>query len=219
MSCTPDLSAPGLEEAGAPRQGRGRQDPGAARSERWPKLLAAAALLLLVGFIAYAVTSAQQHRPASSPSTLPALSSGKPAPAFSLARLGGGAPVDLASYRGKPTVVNFFASWCPDCRAELGAFGAASRADGSKVNFLGIDSNDSDAALARRLLATAGATYPVGVDPNGVLASTKYAISYLPVTFFLDAKGRVVGEAYGTQSQASLDRWVALLESGRTGRR
>lgn len=143
------------------------------------------------------------------------LPQGSVAPDFSLPRLGGGPPVRLVAFRGRPTVVNFFASWCPDCRAELGAFGAISRATRGTVNFVGVDANDTNPGLARRLLAEAGASYPVGTDPNGTVTSTKYVSTHLPVTFFLDAKGRVVGEAYGAQSRSSLRHWVAILAPGR----
>ncbi len=171
---------------------------------------------LAAAFVAYAVTSAESRGSATSPtfpkSALAVLPAGRPAPAFRLARLGGGAPVSLASFRGKPVIVNFFASWCPDCRQELGAFGAVSRLDGSKVSFVGVDTNDPDPRLAERLLAKAGVRYPVGVDPDGTVASTSYDIAYLPVSYFLTGSGRVVGAAYGAQSRSSLERWVDRLE-------
>ena len=51
----------------------------------------------------------------------PAITEGKQAPGFDLARLGGGPDVDLSGFLGKPVILNFFASWCPDCQAELSA--------------------------------------------------------------------------------------------------
>ncbi len=184
---------------------------------RRARVLGALLIALAAAFVAYAVTSAQS-RSATTSSTLPTsalavLPRGEPAPAFHLARLGGGVPVRLASFRGKPTIVNFFASWCPDCRQELGAFGAVSLLDGAKVSFVGVDTNDPNPHLAERLLAKAGARYPVGVDPGGSVASSSYKIAYLPVTYFLDGAGRIVGAAYGAQSRAGLERWIARLVS------
>jgi len=111
-------------------------------------------------------------------------------------------------------VLNFFASWCADCRAELSAFGAVSRSTGSKVAFVGVDTNDQNPSLARALLTHAGADYPVARDQDGTVSSGSYAISALPVTFFLDSSGRIVGEAFGAQSRAGLERDVNALERG-----
>jgi thioredoxin-like negative regulator of GroEL len=60
------------------------------------------------------------------------------------------------------------------------------------------------------LLATAHATYPVGVDAHAKVASA-YLLSTLPVTYFVNAKGRVVGAALGAQTVTSLERWVKRM--------
>lgn len=141
------------------------------------------------------------------------LPKGRPAATFSLPRLGGGSPVSLAAFRGKPVVLNFFASWCTDCRAELKAFGTVSGQVRSKVSFVGIDTTDSAPAHSiQALLASEGDHYPVGQDPNGTLAS-KYLVSGLPTTFFINAKGKVVGQAFGAQTVKSLHVWVHRLEA------
>lgn len=212
MSATPDLSTAQHESVPAPPALPARR-----RAERWPTVVTAVALALLAAFIVYAVTRAHRAKTTFAPASLSVLPKGSVAPEFDLARLGGGPRVRLTSFRGKPTVINFFASWCPDCRAELGAFGAVSRATAGQVHFVGVDANDSDPTLARQLLSRAGATYPVGVDPYGTLTSSKYLSTHLPVSFFVSATGRIVGEAYGAQSRASLERWISLLESGHTG--
>jgi thioredoxin-like negative regulator of GroEL len=64
------------------------------------------------------------------------------------------------------------------------------------------------------LLAAAHATYPVALDDSAKVA-TQYLISALPVSYFLNADGQVVGAAIGPQGVASLDRWVARLEAKR----
>jgi peroxiredoxin len=175
--------------------------------------------LCLIGFIIFVAVRA----PAKSARTLgtaalegppPAvLQAGKTAPAFSLPRLGGGAPVSLASYRGAPVIVSFFASWCPHCRAELAAMGSVAASTTNHVAVVGVDSNDSSGAAAEKLLVSAHATYPVGVDADAQVA-TKYLLSVLPVTYFVDAQGRIVGSAFGSQSVASLQHWVDRLTAG-----
>jgi cytochrome c biogenesis protein CcmG/thiol:disulfide interchange protein DsbE len=177
----------------------------------------------LIGFVIFVVvrgpakpTHASSTALASpAPSTLKA---GTSAPPFSLPALGGGDPVSLTSYRGSPVILNFFASWCPDCRQELAAVSSVSRAGAGKVRVIGVDSNESSIAAATRLLGEANAAYPVALDNNATVA-TAYLVQALPVTYFLDAEGHVVGAALGPQTVKTLDRWVHRIErDGGTGR-
>jgi peroxiredoxin len=186
------------------------------KKERVWKALAALAALVLVGFIVYVVTRPHHARPAAFPTSPPAtLATGSPAPAFVLPRLGGGQPVSLVGSRGTPAIVNFFASWCRNCQAELSAFAALSAQMTGRVAIIGIDSNDSNTATAKSLLAKANATYPVGVDSTAKVA-TSYLLNALPVTYFLDASGRVVHVGFGAQRLATLDHWAAVL-TGQAG--
>jgi len=175
------------------------------------KVLAVVAGVALVGFIVYVVTRPHHARVATFPvapvTTLPV---GSTAPAFALPRLGGGAPVTLAATRGTPTVVNFFASWCRDCQAELGDFAALATRTQGRVAVIGVDANDANGSAAQTLLVNAHATYPVGVDSQAATA-TAYLLTALPVTFFLDAQGRVVHVSLGTQTAASLAHWTDVL--------
>jgi thiol-disulfide isomerase/thioredoxin len=138
------------------------------------------------------------------------LHAGTVAPAFTLPRLGGGAPVSLTAFRGAPVIISFFASWCPHCRSELAAMGSIARQNNGHVAVVGVDSNDGAGGAAEKLLTAANATYPVGLDVTAQVAS-RYLLTALPVTYFLDARGRVVGSALGAQGVASLERWVARL--------
>lgn len=194
------------EHSAGKREGRSES-----RSERIWKVLAVAATLLLVGFVSYAATRPHTSRPVAYPVTPPAtLAIGSEAPSFVLPRLGGGQPVALASSRGTPTVVNFFASWCRNCQAELSSFAAFSARSRGHVVVIGVDSNDSNMGAAERMLADARATYPVGVDSDAKVA-TAFLLNALPVTYFLDAGGRVVHVVFGAQTLTSLDHWAAIL--------
>ncbi len=198
---------------GAPVPRRPSRGPG----DRTWKIVSAVAALALVGFVVFVATRPRHPAavpyPVSPPTTL---ATGTAAPAFSLPRLGGGAPVTLAATAGRPAVVNFFASWCRDCRAELGAFAAFARASSGRVAVVGVDANDGDGSAAQPLLAQVGADYPVGVDTRASTA-TAYLLTALPATFFLDAQGRIVHVALGAQTVASLDRWTRGLAAGGTG--
>jgi cytochrome c biogenesis protein CcmG, thiol:disulfide interchange protein DsbE len=196
-----------LTEQSGQRSG-GRAAPNGERLWKW---LAAVAAMFLIGFITYVVTKPHNQRPATFPTSPPAsLAVGSQAPPLSLPRLGGGPSVSLSSTRGTPTIVNFFASWCRNCQAELSAFAALSAKTTGRVAIIGVDSNDSNSASAQTLLAGAKATYPVGVDSDAKVA-TSYLLNALPVTYFLDADGRVVHAAFGGQTLASLNRWAAVL--------
>ncbi|HLN16855.1 MAG TPA: TlpA disulfide reductase family protein [Acidimicrobiales bacterium] len=189
------------------------------RNDRLFKLISLVAGVCLVAFIVVVAvrgTSVKRPPPATFPSAAPAvLPHGSVAPAFTLTRLGGGAPVALASTRGTPVIVNFFASWCDNCRAELAAVATVARSASGRVAVVGVDTSDTSSTSAEHLLLGAGATFPVGVDPAGALAS-RWRISVLPVTYFLNRRGQVEGEAFGAQTVASLDRWVSTLTGGAT---
>jgi cytochrome c biogenesis protein CcmG, thiol:disulfide interchange protein DsbE len=204
-------------------QGEGHQPSPAQPQRRSPdrvfKWVAAMAAAALIGFVVFVIVRGPSQP--STPGTAalkvpppPTLSSGTRAPAFSLPALEGGNTVTLSAYRGKPVMVNFFASWCTDCRAELGAVATVARANSGRLAVVGIDSNETSSATAIRLLGAAGATYPVGVDANAKVA-TAYLVNALPVTYFLNADGEVVGAVLGPQSATSLERWARRLQGAR----
>jgi cytochrome c biogenesis protein CcmG, thiol:disulfide interchange protein DsbE len=118
---------------------------------------------------------------------------GARAPAFSLERLSGTGEISLASLRGRTVVLNFFASWCGPCKREapvLEQLWQQDRARGLVV--LGIDANDSRGD-GRRFVEKHDVTYPVVFDHDGLVASNRYAVSNLPVTYVLNPKGRIIG--------------------------
>lgn len=197
---------------------------GAPFSKRWWKVAGATGLAaaVIAGLVAYVVTP----RPASAISGarplvttqrhgvgagLPELTAGRRAPHFSLPRLGGGAKVTLAADHGRPVVLNFFASWCTDCRRELKAFAKVWRAQRGHVAFLAVDTSDHDPAKARSLLRQAGDGYPVGVDPAASVANGKYLVEALPATVFITPSGRIASEAFGAQTVRTLDAHLAGL--------
>ena len=187
-------------------------------SDRVFKWVAAVAGACLVGFVVFVLVRGSSHPPGAGSSALevsppPVLRAGTVAPPFALPGLHGGSPVSLSAFRGKPVIVNFFASWCPDCRAELGAMATIARRTSGRVAIIGVDSNETSGTAASSLLATAGATYPVAVDTQAKVAS-QYLVQALPVSYFLSASGKVVGAALGPQTVASLQRWVARLGAG-----
>ena len=116
---------------------------------------------------------------------------GGPAPSFTLKRLDAGGTLSLASLRGKPAVINFFASWCEPCKAEASVLESAWRRYKGRVAFIGIDYHDvtSDGL---RFLRAHDITYPTVQDGSGDIGE-KYGLTGVPETYFVDAQGRLVG--------------------------
>ncbi|HEY0752963.1 MAG TPA: TlpA disulfide reductase family protein [Ktedonobacteraceae bacterium] len=125
---------------------------------------------------------------------------GQPAPDFSLAALAsqiqqGESSLALANFKGKPVILNFWASWCDPCKQEtpmLENTWKQFQAQGKDLVILGIDfeetQNDGASFLQRY-----GITYPVGLDIHGSVAA-KYNITSLPDTIFINRNGIVVGK-------------------------
>jgi peroxiredoxin len=90
-------------------------------------------------------------------------------------------------------VLNFFASWCDPCKHEAPVLERLWREDRSQgLVVLGVDANDSRGD-ARHFVQVHELTYPVVFDQNGRIASDRYAVSNLPVTYVLNPQGRIVG--------------------------
>jgi peroxiredoxin len=130
-----------------------------------------------------------------------------PAPAFRLSRLGGGAPLTLASFRGKAVVVNFWASDCGPCKQEMPRLQrAARRWAGRGAAVVGVDTIDSHRA-AQDFARKHGVTYPIGFDDVGEIAS-RYGVAYTPTTFFVDRRGRIVKRVLGPVPDAELEAQI-----------
>jgi cytochrome c biogenesis protein CcmG/thiol:disulfide interchange protein DsbE len=134
---------------------------------------------------------------------------GAQAPTFSLVDLDGN-PVDLADYRGRPVIVNFWASWCAPCVEEIPELQAAlaEHAD-TGLAIIGIVYNDrSDAAS--EFMARMGGGWPSVMDPGGEVARD-YAIYGPPESFFVDRDGVIRGRQIGQLSAADLERQLNTI--------
>jgi cytochrome c biogenesis protein CcmG/thiol:disulfide interchange protein DsbE len=131
---------------------------------------------------------------------------GKPAPDFTLSRIGRPGDLQLSSLRGKAVVLNFWASWCSPCKREAPALQAVSKTWGKRVVVLGVDVNDFQGD-ARGFMRKYGLTYPV-VHDNKNVTTPKYGLTGLPETFFLDRRGRIVEHVPGEVRAADLNSGV-----------
>ncbi len=124
-----------------------------------------------------------------------------------------GEQTSLSAYAGSPLVVNFWASWCPSCVAELSAaFLPAQQQLGDDVAFLGINIQDErDRALD--LIAETGVLFDLAEDPAGALYGELGGLG-MPFTVFISAEGLVVGTHNGPLTEGQLvDRISEVLLS------
>jgi DsbE subfamily thiol:disulfide oxidoreductase len=118
-----------------------------------------------------------------------------PARNFTISRLGGGT-IDLASLKGRPVLVNFWASWCVPCREEASTLERAWQTyEPRGVAFVGINIWDSE-TTASDFTNQFGLTYPNGVDADGKVA-IDYGVRGVPETFFIDRQGMLVSKYVG----------------------
>ncbi len=123
-----------------------------------------------------------------------------------LPALQSGGTVSYDQFRSKPLVLNFFASWCPYCIAEMPAFQEVHERFGSDVAFLGVSQSDAKSASAA-LAKETGVRYPLGIDAKGdffrAIGSTG-----MPTTIFIRPGGEIVYVQVGPLDAGSLSQAI-----------
>lgn len=132
---------------------------------------------------------------------------GRPAPPFALKAVGTGETIDLDTLRGKPVVINFWATWCGPCYEEHPTLVANARNLQPEVQFIGVVFNDTDDKIMR-FLAERGSAYPTLLDTNGKTAIA-YGVGGVPETFFLNPKGTIVAKFEGPLTTEALQAELA----------
>jgi cytochrome c biogenesis protein CcmG/thiol:disulfide interchange protein DsbE len=130
-----------------------------------------------------------------------------PAPDFTLKQFGG-QQIALADLRGRPVVLNFWASWCVPCREEMPLFEQEWRAAGNQgPAFVGVAMEDDEQSLTSFLRAY-DVTYPAGLDFDGRIARA-YEVKGLPTTIIISPEGKVLHRWQGPIDRERLDTFVA----------
>ena len=143
-----------------------------------------------------------------------ALQAGSSAPDFRLPTLKG-EQTELASFRGKVVVLNFWATWCPPCVAEMPSLERLHRALGPEGLAVVTVSTDEDREALEEFVTRYGLTLPVLLDPGGQVASGSYRTTGYPETFVIDREGSLVSHTLGPaewDSAEALDHFRGLLD-------
>ena len=123
-----------------------------------------------------------------------------------------GNEVHLFDFRGKPVVLNFWASWCGPCQMEMPDFEEKYKEIGDEVQFLMINVTTGRETLesAVAFIEEKGYTFPVFYDTESDAADT-YGASSLPTSYFIDAEGYIVAWAIGMVDADTLDEAISLI--------
>ena len=108
----------------------------------------------------------------------------------------------------RPVIVNFWATWCIPCRAEMPALQAYAESH-PELLILGI-ATESEGSEARDFAASVGALYPLAIDHSGVIVN-RFMVGALPTTVLISPQGTVAGTVFGELDSDDLDQLVSLL--------
>ena len=169
------------------------------------------AIVVVIGAAAFAYPklSEMYSRDAQSQETSSDQSSRIQAPDFKVYDYDG-KEVLLSTYFGKPIVLNFWASWCPPCKAEMPTFNAVYQDVKDDVQFLMVDLVDGQReteAKGKAYIEEQGFTFPVLFDTDGA-AGYMYQVSSIPTTFFIDKDGYVVDYHQGMMDAIQLQSGI-----------
>jgi cytochrome c biogenesis protein CcmG/thiol:disulfide interchange protein DsbE len=135
------------------------------------------------------------------PGSTPSNATAKMAPAIA-GPTATGQRFNLAAQRGHWLLVNFFASWCVNCRQELRALASLQHLHPDGLQLVSIDGTDDSLAAAEALIRAAGGTWPLVKDPA---ATTAYSVTGLPESFLLNPSGHIVTHIIGGVTPTTID--------------
>ncbi|MBI3421175.1 MAG: redoxin domain-containing protein [Candidatus Sungbacteria bacterium] len=130
-----------------------------------------------------------------------------PAPDFALQKLGGGT-ISLAEFKGKkPVVVDFWASWCPNCRRDMPKLNDFYEKYKDKIEVIGVNLQEKESTV-QNFINSRNIGFPIALDPSGQ-ASNAFGIQYTNTHFLVDTNGNLVRTIPGNISEADT---VSLIE-------
>lgn len=124
-----------------------------------------------------------------------------------------GATLTLADFKGKPVLLNFWASWCGPCASEMPDIQSAWEEHGNDVEFVIVnmtDMNGETEQSAKAFLAENNYTFPCYFDANNS-AATAFGVSSIPQTYLINAEGNIIGAYMGAMDASVLAQGIDML--------
>jgi cytochrome c biogenesis protein CcmG/thiol:disulfide interchange protein DsbE len=171
-------------------------------ANHWTKIVVWGGVIVVLAFLGWGLLKRGESRP----------EAGNEAPDFTLRLFDGyynefdDGSVTLSDLEGRVVVINFWASWCVECRVEaeeLEALWQDYQDEG--VVFVGVDYDDTE-AKAKQYLEEFGITYPNGLDGRGHITENTYHITGVPETFVVDSAGNIASAKIGAYRPGELRR-------------
>ena len=134
---------------------------------------------------------------------------GRVAPDFTLREVGTNREVTLASLRGKPVLLNFWATWCVPCLSEHPVLQAGAAASGGDIQFVGVVFDDEEPKILK-FMKENGSRYPNLFD-NGGRTAIAYGVTGVPESFFIGRDGKIVDKFDGPLDPDSLRSRINLV--------
>ncbi len=119
----------------------------------------------------------------------------------------------LSDFRGKPVILNFWASWCGPCKSEMPEFQSFFDTYGDRIHFLVVNLTDGyqeTQESASSYITEQGYTFPVYYDTD-MSAAMAYGVNAVPVTYFIDEEGCIAAAAQGALNESRFRQGVDLL--------
>ena len=142
------------------------------------------------------------------------LAKGEMAPDFELTTLAGD-PVKLSDYKGKKVILNFWATWCPPCRAEMPDMQKyyEEQAQGEDVEILAVNLTTADKGMdaINAFIEEFGLTFPVPMDTEGDIGEL-YQAAAIPTSYMIDTEGRVQNKIVGPMNEQMMEDFIANME-------
>jgi len=173
------------------------------RLQGWRALFLVSGALLLSALMAFAVSAQEADR------VIRFVSNPDAAPEFKLDSIDG-KPLTLASAHGKVVLLNFWATWCGPCRAEIPDLIALQQKYKDQLQIIGLTVDDDDVAFVKQVVARTRINYPVAMTTPEVRG--RYGgVAALPTSFVLDTQGRIVQKHEGLRDPALYETEIRAL--------
>jgi len=120
----------------------------------------------------------------------------------------------LSDFRGKPVVLNFWASWCGPCKSEMPDFDDAYKKYGEDIHFVMVnltDGSQETVESASTFISQSGYSFPVYYDTDMDAAAT-YGVNSVPITFFIDSSGAIVAYGSGALTAENLEQGIGMIQ-------